>query len=104
MELSDCLLEDGVLARDARLASVRLIGCRIEQRGLFLTEGSTSAGSDALGAVHLTGAHISGVLDLFTAVLRNDSGPALTANNLQVSQSLLLRGLFIGNSGSARST
>ena len=99
LELSDCLLEDGVLARDARLASVRLIGCRIEQRGLFLTEGLVSAGSDALGAVHLTGAHISGVLDLFTAVLRNDSGPALTANNLQVSQSLLLRGLFIGNSG-----
>jgi hypothetical protein len=31
LQLSDCLLEDGVLASDARLASVHLTGCRIEQ-------------------------------------------------------------------------
>src|SRR6266480_3297701 len=30
LELSDCLLEEGVLARDARLAFVALLGCRIE--------------------------------------------------------------------------
>ena len=42
LELTDCLLEDGVLARDARLASVRLIGCRIGLGGL--AEGFIAAG------------------------------------------------------------
>ena len=30
LELHDCLLEEGLLARDARLAAVVLVGCQIE--------------------------------------------------------------------------
>ena len=62
LELSDCLLEDGVLARDARLASVRLTGCRIEQRAEYLSRRFTATGSGETGAVSLDGARIGGRL------------------------------------------
>jgi hypothetical protein len=35
LELSDCLIEDGVLARNARLATVVLTGCQIGQWAVF---------------------------------------------------------------------
>ena len=56
-------------------------------RGLFI-------GSSSFGAVHLTGAHIAGVLDCSAAELRNDSGPALAADHLQVGQSVFLMDEF----------
>lgn len=31
-ELKDCLLEEGILARDARMAALTLNGCQIEHR------------------------------------------------------------------------
>ena len=104
LELSDCLLKDGVLARDARLASVRLTRCRIGQRAkppldaarltcsvLDLTQ-ARIIGHAERGAVNLTGAHIGGRLDCSGAELRNDSGPALDGGGLQVDQDLLLTG------------
>ncbi len=106
LELRDCLLEDGVLARDARLASVGLAGCRIGQRAglsldairltcsvLDLTQARV-IGHAEHGAVNLLSARIGGLLNCSGAELRNDSGPALAADGLQVDQTLLLRGGF----------
>ena len=95
----DCLLEDGVLARDARLASVGLAGCLLGQRNgppldaehltcslLNLTRARIISHSRR-GAVRLLGTRIGGGLDRSGAELRNDSGPALSADRLQVDQS-----------------
>jgi hypothetical protein len=62
--------------------------------------GFTATGGD-LGAVRLTGAHIGGSLECDGAELRNDSGPALYADRLQVDQSIFLRYGFTatGSSG-----
>jgi hypothetical protein len=105
LELRDCLLEDGVLARDARLASVSLAGCRIGQRtgppldaarltcnALRLTR-ARIIGHAEDGVVNLAGARV-GQLGCSGAQLRNDSGPALAANGLQVDQDLVLTGGF----------
>jgi hypothetical protein len=167
LELADCLLEEGVLARGACLAGFALAGCDIEHpteppldgnrltcsalslartrvighaeagavvlssahiggqlgctgaelrndcgpalnaeslqvdQGMFLRGGFTATGSGGFGAVRLTGAHIGGQLDCSGAELRNDSGPALYADALQVDQGMVLRGGFtaIGSSG-----
>ena len=159
LELRDCLLEEGILARDAQLAFVALTGCRLEHpaeppldaerlacsvlaldsatiighadvggvtladariggnlycdgaslrndsgpalhadslrvgQGMFL-RGFTATGAGEDGAVRLVGAHIGGNLDCDGASLRNDSGPALTADTLQVGQDMFLRGGF----------
>ena len=114
LELSDCLLEDGVLARDARLASVGLIGCRIEQCAeppldaarltcsfLDLTR-TRITGSGERGAVDLVGAHVGGQLDCSGAELCNDSGPALAADGLQVGEALALGGGFTATGSGER--
>ncbi len=114
MELSDCLLKDGVLARDARLASVGLIGCRIEQYAeppldaahltcsfLDLTR-TRITGSGERGAVRLVAAHVGGQLDCSGAELRNDSGRALAADGLHVGQALVLSGGFTATGSGER--
>ena len=53
---------------------------------MFLRGGFTATGAGESGAVRLAGAHIGGQLDCDGASLRNDSGPALNANGLQVDQ------------------
>jgi hypothetical protein len=102
LELRDCLLEEGVLARDARLASVSLAGCLLEHPAEppLYAEGLTCSvldlnrariiGHADVGAVRLLGAHIDGRLSCVGARLRNDSGPALSADALQVGQSMFL--------------
>src|SRR6516164_10278048 len=95
LELKDCLLEEGILARGARLAFVGLAGCRLEHPAepplaadrltcsvLALT-GATITGHTAAeavrlrrGAVRLTGAHIGGSFDCDGAYLHDGSGPA----------------------------
>ena len=47
------------------------------------------------------GAHIGGQLDCDGAKLRNDSGPALAADGLQVGQDMYLRGGFTATGGGA---
>jgi hypothetical protein len=106
LELIACFLEEGVLARDARLASVVLRGCLVEHSaeppldGARLTctvlalDGATVIGHSGDGAVCLLGAHIGGHLGCVGADLRNDSGPALYADGLQVGQAMFLRGGF----------
>jgi hypothetical protein len=105
LELKDCLLEEGVLARDARLASLGLVGCQLEHPaeppldGARLTcsalalAGVRIIGHANDGAVNLTGAHI-GQLNCIGAKLRNDSGPALNADSLQADQGMFLRDEF----------
>ena len=105
-ELRDCLLEEGILARDAHLAFVDLTGCYFEHpaepplnaprltcSGLALTK-ATIIGHAELGAVRLVGSHIGINLDCDGATLRNNSGPALNADRLQVGQDLYLRDGF----------
>ena len=104
-ELTDCLLEKGLLARDARLSTLALQGCLLEHLGeppldaerltssvLFLGRG-TIIGHAQDGAVNLADAHI-GQLDCAGASLHNDSGPALNASGLQADQAVYLRGGF----------
>ena len=77
LELTDCFLDGGLLARDARLPGISLVGCHL-------------IGHAAACAVDLHGAQI-GQLDCTGAVLQNDSGPALYADGLQVDQYMFLR-------------
>ena len=114
LELKDCLLEEGVLARNAHLASVDLTGCQIEHPveppldGAFLT--CSALGLDKArvighadgGAVLLLGAHIGGQLSCDGANMRNDSGCALNADSLQVGLGMLLRRGFTANGAGER--
>jgi hypothetical protein len=107
LELRFCLLEEGVMARAARLRAFSLVGCQIEHpaepplEGSLLTcsvlslRGARVIGHADRGAVILFGAHIGGSLTCTGAQLRNDSGPALYADGLQVGQAVDLRDGFI---------
>lgn len=106
LDLKDCFLDEGILLRDAHLASVSLIGCQIEH----LTEPPLEAdgltcrmldlrrakivGHASYGAVCLRGARIGGQLSCGGASLHNDSGPALVADAVQVGQSMFLGDWF----------
>ena len=59
--------------------------------GMYLHREFTATGIGQAGTVRLTGAHIGGSLECDGASLRNDSGRALLADDLQVGQDMLLR-------------
>jgi hypothetical protein len=61
---------------------------------MLMRRGFTATGAGEDGAVRLPGARIGGNLDRDRAALRNDSGPALYADRLQVDQSVVLRDGF----------
>lgn len=102
LQLKDCLLEAGIFARDARLASVSLAGSQLERSaepplyaeglacGVLDLSGARIIGNADAGAVRLVGAHIVGSLYCRRATLRNESGPALSGDALQVDQSMFL--------------
>jgi len=106
LDLADCFLEEGVVARDARLAFISLIGCLIEHPAeppvdaarlncsVFTLARARITGDGAGSAVNLRGARIGGDLDCDEAVLRNSSGPALDARGVRVDQDVYLRGGF----------
>jgi hypothetical protein len=108
LELENCLLEEGVVARDARLPGLWLSGCQLEHPaeapldgaalscGFLGLTGARIIGHTDGGAVELLAARISGRLDCTGVKLCNDSGPALDANTLQVGQNMLLSGEFTG--------
>src|SRR5215211_1174206 len=103
VELYDCLLDDGMVARDARLRFLTLSGCRLEHPDeppldadrltatrLVLRQAVITSHCEA-AAVGLAGAHLGG-LECDGARIRNDTGPALDGDGLQVDQSIFLRG------------
>jgi hypothetical protein len=112
-ELTDCLLEEGIIAQEARMASVSLRGCRLEHRAeppldaagltcsLLDLSGATiighapvergGAAGDRGGAVCLRGAHIEGHLNCTGATMCNDKGPALLASGVRVGLGMFLR-------------
>jgi hypothetical protein len=109
LELEDCLLDEGVVARDARLPGLWLSGCQIEHPaespfdgtalscGLLGLTGARVIGHTEGAAVELLAAHIGGRLDCTEMKVCNDSGPALNANSLQVGQNMRLNGEFTGS-------
>jgi hypothetical protein len=113
LELTDCLLEEGILARDARLAFVGLTRCLIEHSAdppldadrltcsALTLGGARIIGHAPASAVRLADAHISGPVDCTGAGLSNDCGPALDAEGLQVDQAMVLRGLTATGSSNA---
>ena len=106
LELYECFLEEGIVARDARLLFLALNGCRLEHPaeppldaerltcGALSLGGARIIGHAEMRAVNLRGAHIGAQLECTGAELRNDSGPALAADGLQVGQDMFLRGGF----------
>ena len=111
LKLVVCLLEEGVVARDARLAALSLEGCQLEHPaeppldGARLTcsvlslNSARVIGHAKVGAVRLAGARIGGSLDCSAAELRNGSGPALDADSLQVGQHMFLADGFTATGG-----
>ncbi|HEY3609410.1 MAG TPA: hypothetical protein VGL06_18055 [Pseudonocardiaceae bacterium] len=105
LKLTDCLLDEGMNARDAHLAFVSLNGCRLEHPDEPALEAArlvavrldlqraVLTARDKTGALIANRAHF-GVLDCKGASLRNDSGPALSADGLRVDQTLFLDGEF----------
>ena len=75
-------------------------------QGMLLLGGFAATGSGGQGAVRLTGARIGGSLECDGANLRNESGPALSGDALQVDQAMFLRGGFTatgaGDNGAVR--
>jgi hypothetical protein len=69
---------------------------------VFLRGGFTSDGAGELGAVRLGGTRISAQLDCSGAIIRNPSGPALIANDLQIGGSVLLRAGFTADGDGER--
>ena len=111
LELTDCLLEEGIFARNARLASLVLAGCLLDHAaeppldgamlvcGALFLVGTRVIGHADSGAVRLAGARIGGQLGCIGAELRNDSGPALIADSLHVDQGTFLRGFTVAGRG-----
>jgi hypothetical protein len=106
LELRDCHLPAGLVARDAHLAGLVLQDCRIEHPteppvdadraaiGMLSLQGAIVTAQAEGGAVRLAGAHIGGQLDCSNTTLRNDSGPALDAHSLQVDENVYLSDEF----------
>ncbi len=112
LELEDCLLEEGISARYARLSGLSLAGCLIEHPadpaeapmdgeglgcGLLNMMGAIVIGDTDRGAVDLTAAHVSDRLDLTEVKMRNGSGPAVDGNTLTVGKNMRLSGQFTGS-------
>ncbi|MER7772946.1 hypothetical protein [Kitasatospora sp. NPDC096140] len=101
LELTNCLLGAGVVARYARLPALGFTGCRIERLAesaldasgclvpALRLDGAVVEGDTGYPVVALRGARI-GRLDCSGAILRNVSGPALAAEGLQAEQGVFL--------------
>ncbi|MGH3662289.1 MAG: hypothetical protein ACRDTQ_10600 [Micromonosporaceae bacterium] len=107
LELYDCLLSEGLSAVEASLSVVLLAGCVLEHpdgapfdadrlrttAGVFFP-GTVITAKSLDGAVRLVGARVGGQLRCDGAKIRNESGPALHADGLQVDQDVHLRNQF----------
>ena len=86
---------DGARLRNDSGPALSAEGLQVDQ-DMYLRGGFTATGVGDDGAVRLRGARIGGQLNGDGARLRNDSGPALSAEGLQVDQDMYLRGEFTG--------
>lgn len=117
IELLDCLLGEGLVARGAKLPFLSLSGCRLEQptqppldadrlnaAELILDRAVIKAACEP-GAIQLTSAHL-GQLRCDGATVRNDAGPALHADGLHADLGVFLREGFkavgAGKAGAVR--
>ncbi|WP_163506027.1 hypothetical protein [Fodinicola acaciae] len=107
LELSECLLDEGLSATDARLPCLVLTRSRIEHptapavdadrlstARLWLRQTVITAHSGD-GAVRLEDANLA-TLSCAGAQITNDAGPALAADSLTADQGVFLRAGFIG--------
>jgi hypothetical protein len=111
-ELEYCLLDEGLVARNAHLATVGLTGCLLQHPtepplsaarltcDVLSLPDTTILGHNTSSAVILTDARIGSTFDCTGAELRNDSGSALRATGLQVGASMFLRGGFTATDAS----
>lgn len=111
LELVDCHLTEGVVARDAHLASLILTGSVVEHpktppvsadriaTSAVDLAGCTVVGHTEAAAVALAGAKISGVLDFRSATVTNDAGPAIDADGVNIDHSVRLDFLVASGSG-----
>jgi hypothetical protein len=101
LELVDCLLDEGLIARDAKLPGLVLSGSRLEHPDLppldadlltaamLVLNRAVITADHSPGAVRLLDAHL-GRLECSGTTIRNSAGPALAADNLQVDQDAFL--------------
>ena len=91
---------DGAQLRSESGPALNADSLHVDQ-DMYMRGRFTATGAGKAGAVRLSGARIGGSLECDEAQLRNDSGPALYADRLQVDQSMFLRDGFtaIGNGG-----
>ncbi len=119
LRLIYCELAAGLSAGRAELHSLDLMGCTINPSGiggatddvptlmldeLRVTHGVSFARSEVTGAVRLAVANIGGQLDFVGGTFANDSGPALIADQITTTGSVVLAGIFTGDGplGAAR--
>jgi len=72
--------------------------------GMFVRDGFTAVAAGERGAIRLLDARVTGPLELDTARLANDSGPALVADGLRVDGGMFLGDGFTATGHSARGT
>jgi hypothetical protein len=115
--LYDCILDEGLVARDATLPFLDLSGSRLEGSAqqppvdadrftatLLILDRAVITADCETGVVRLIGAHL-GRLTCEGATMRNNVGPALWADSLQVDQGVFLGGfeaVVEGGAGAVR--
>ncbi|MFI6098158.1 hypothetical protein ACIA8G_21570 [Lentzea sp. NPDC051213] len=113
LELVECVITERVTAEWARLPRLVLRGSVITMmhadglrtEGELVLEHVRSSGTSERGTIRLMDAHIGGELDCDDAEITNDSGPALSADRLQVGSNLSarrLRASGVGENGALR--
>ena len=102
--LLGCWFDEPVIFSEAQAVTVRLTGCRLPglEAGQLVTRGNLelNAGfSTEGGVVDLLGAHVGGFLNFSGAILSNSDGPALFADQLTVTKSMICRNGFTAYGG-----
>ena len=105
--LLDCLLEEGLTSRDARLPVLRLSGCRVDHPDAsvidatrMVTSGPVAVDNCVIGAsartpaVEFSGASIGGQLKLTGSTITNGRGPVLGLDDATVTGDVILQKEF----------
>ncbi|MFS8098857.1 hypothetical protein LFM09_17145 [Lentzea alba] len=105
LELEDCVLAEGVIARDAQLPAFTLVGCRLEHpdepaldadrirvEQVLLCDNVQATTGGTRAAISLANAKIGGSLICRDVRLRNTTGPALNATGLHTGRDVQLHG------------